>query len=86
MLCEKFAQEGANVVVNYVSSKDRAEEVAEKVKGHGGKTAVVQAVSMDPLLRNTGEFMLAGHWQHRGHDKTSQRKPRCPGRTRRDYQ
>jgi NAD(P)-dependent dehydrogenase (short-subunit alcohol dehydrogenase family) len=45
MLCEKFAQEGANVVVNYVSSKDRAEEVAEKVKSHGGKAAVVQAVS-----------------------------------------
>lgn len=46
MLAEKFAAEGANVVVNYVASKDRAEEVAEKIKReYGVKAAVVQAVS-----------------------------------------
>ncbi|KAI1616123.1 short chain dehydrogenase [Exophiala viscosa] len=43
LICEKFAAEGSNVVVNYVSSKDRAEEVAEKCKGLGAKVAVVQA-------------------------------------------
>ena len=44
MICEKFASEGSNIVVNYVSSKDRADEVAVKCKGFGVKTAVVQAV------------------------------------------
>lgn len=46
MLAEKFAAEGANVVVNYVASKDRAEEVAEKIKKeYGVKAHVIQAVS-----------------------------------------
>jgi len=44
LLCEKFAAEGANVVVNYMSSKDRADEVAAKCeKEFGVKTAVIQA-------------------------------------------
>jgi len=45
LIAEKFAAEGANVVVNYVSSKDRATEVAEKIKTeHGVKAHVIQAV------------------------------------------
>jgi NAD(P)-dependent dehydrogenase (short-subunit alcohol dehydrogenase family) len=44
LICEKFAAEGANIVVNYVSSKDRADQVAEKCKEFGVKTAVIQAV------------------------------------------
>jgi len=44
LICEKFAAEGSNVVVNYMSSKDKADEVAEKCKKHFGvKAAVVQA-------------------------------------------
>ncbi|KAK5051373.1 hypothetical protein LTR84_003025 [Exophiala bonariae] len=44
LLAEKFAAEGANVVVNYVASKDRAEEVAEKIKKeYGIKAHVIQA-------------------------------------------
>ncbi|EXJ59119.1 alcohol dehydrogenase [Cladophialophora yegresii CBS 114405] len=43
LLCEKFAAEGSNVVVNYVSSKDRADQVANKCKELGAKTAVIQA-------------------------------------------
>ena len=44
LICEKFAAEGSNVAVNYVSSKDRADEVAEKVRGFGVKAVVIQAV------------------------------------------
>ncbi|KIV78742.1 hypothetical protein PV11_06355 [Exophiala sideris] len=43
LICEKFAAEGSNVVVNYVNSKDSAEQVAEKCKGLGAKVAVIQA-------------------------------------------
>ena len=46
MLCEKFAAEGSNIVVNYVSSKERADQVAEKCKGMGAKVAVIQAVRL----------------------------------------
>lgn len=45
LIAEKFAAEGANVVVNYVSSKERATEVAEKIKtDYGVKAHVIQAV------------------------------------------
>jgi NAD(P)-dependent dehydrogenase (short-subunit alcohol dehydrogenase family) len=51
LLCEKFAAEGANVVVNYMSSKDRADEVAAKCeKEFGVKTAVIQAVHESPEM------------------------------------
>ncbi|KIW82562.1 hypothetical protein Z517_05589 [Fonsecaea pedrosoi CBS 271.37] len=43
LICEKFAAEGSNIVVNYVSSKDRADQVAEKCKGLGVKAVVIQA-------------------------------------------
>ncbi|OQV08844.1 hypothetical protein CLAIMM_13059 [Cladophialophora immunda] len=43
LICEKFAAEGSNIVVNYVSSKDRADQVAEKCKGFGVKAVVIQA-------------------------------------------
>jgi NAD(P)-dependent dehydrogenase (short-subunit alcohol dehydrogenase family) len=40
-----LAQQGADVIVNYVSesSKALAEEVAKKVESHGSKTLVIQA-------------------------------------------
>lgn len=43
LICEKFAAQGANVAVNYASSKDRAEEVAKKVEAHGAKAVCIQA-------------------------------------------
>lgn len=46
LICEKFAAEGSNIVVNYVSSKDRADQVAEKCKEFGVKAVVIQAVSL----------------------------------------
>jgi len=45
LICEKFAAEGSNVAVNYVSSKDRADQVAEKcTKEFGVKAVIIQAV------------------------------------------
>ena len=45
----KFAAEGCNVAINYVSAKDKADELAEEVqKKYEVKTVVLQAVS-DPF-------------------------------------
>lgn len=43
LICEKFAAEGANIAVNYASSKDRAEEVAKKVELFGVKAICIKA-------------------------------------------
>lgn len=43
LVCEKFAAEGANVAINYASSKERAEELAKKVESHGVKAVCIQA-------------------------------------------
>jgi len=43
LICEKFAAEGANVVVNYASSKDRAEEVVKKCEAQGVKAICIKA-------------------------------------------
>ena len=43
LICEKFAAEGANIAINYASSKDRAEDVAKKVESMGVKAIVIQA-------------------------------------------
>jgi NAD(P)-dependent dehydrogenase (short-subunit alcohol dehydrogenase family) len=44
VICEKIAMEGAHVVVNYLSNKARADEVAEKVQTYGVKAFTVQGV------------------------------------------
>ncbi|EED12779.1 short-chain dehydrogenase, putative [Talaromyces stipitatus ATCC 10500] len=42
-IAEKFAAEGANVVINYVSSEDRAKETEAKINSqYAVKTAIVQ--------------------------------------------
>ena len=38
-----FAKEGANIVINYVRSKDKAEALVEKIKAMGVKAFAVQA-------------------------------------------
>ena len=45
LICEKFAREGCNVMVNYNASPDRAKEVAEKCRSFGVKADVSQGVS-----------------------------------------
>ena len=37
-----FAKEGCDVAINYLSSKDAAEEVARKVRAEGRKAVVIQ--------------------------------------------
>jgi NAD(P)-dependent dehydrogenase (short-subunit alcohol dehydrogenase family) len=44
MICERFASEGCNIAVNYLSSEDSAKEVAAKVEKHSVKAIVVQGV------------------------------------------
>jgi len=43
LTAEKFAREGANVVVNYVSAKGRADEVVKKLESFGVRAVAVQA-------------------------------------------
>jgi 3-oxoacyl-[acyl-carrier protein] reductase len=42
-IAEAFAQEGADIVVNYNKSKDRAEELVEEIKQSGRRAIAVQA-------------------------------------------
>ena len=44
LLCEKFAEEGANIMCNYVSSAEKAKEVQEKCEKHGVKALIIQGV------------------------------------------
>lgn len=47
MICEKFAAEGANLMINYASAKNKAEELAGKcTKDFGVKAAIVQGVGL----------------------------------------
>jgi len=43
LICERFAAEGCNVAVNYVSSEDNAKEVAARVEKHSVKSIVIKA-------------------------------------------
>ena len=42
-IAERLAQEGASVVINYVQSADKAQEVAKTIEATGGQALVVQA-------------------------------------------
>ncbi|OBT84746.1 hypothetical protein VE02_06318 [Pseudogymnoascus sp. 03VT05] len=44
LICDKFAKEGCNIVINYVSSSAAAEEIAKSIEGeYGVKAFAVQA-------------------------------------------
>ncbi|MEE9575533.1 MAG: SDR family oxidoreductase, partial [Gammaproteobacteria bacterium] len=43
-----FAREGANVVVNYNSSKEKAEYIVKQIIGAGGKAVAIRADVADP--------------------------------------
>ena len=45
LICEKFAEEGAHVMVNYVSNEERAKDVVKKVESHGVKGFMIKGVS-----------------------------------------
>ena len=42
-IAEHLAREGANVVINYVTSKDKAEAVVKRIEGGGSRAMAVQA-------------------------------------------
>lgn len=47
LVANKFAAEGSNVAINYVSNKETADQVASEIASkYGVKTIVVQGVSL----------------------------------------
>lgn len=42
VIARKFAEEGANVAIGYVSNKERAEQAVKECEKHGVKTAIIQ--------------------------------------------
>lgn len=45
VICEKFADEGAHIMVNYVSREDKAREVVANIKARGVQAFMAQGVS-----------------------------------------
>ena len=48
LICERFAAEGCNIAINYLSSEDKAKEVAAKVEKHSVKSVIIQGVGWPP--------------------------------------
>jgi 3-oxoacyl-[acyl-carrier protein] reductase len=42
-IAERLAADGASVAINYVTSKEGAEALAECIRGNGGKTKAIHA-------------------------------------------
>src|ERR1700716_1835426 len=62
-IAEVFADEGADVVVNYVSHADKAEEVARAIRAKGRKAITVKA---DVGTRAEVEPMFEKAWNELG--------------------
>jgi glucose 1-dehydrogenase/3-oxoacyl-[acyl-carrier protein] reductase len=62
-IAEVFADEGADVAVNYISSATQAEDVAKYVKAKGGKAVVVKG---DVAKRADAEAMIEKAWKELG--------------------
>jgi len=59
-MCLHFAREGAAVIVNYSKSKERAQEVVDRIGAMGGQAADIQAdVSRDSQARQLIEKAVA---------------------------
>ena len=59
-MCLHFAREGAAVIVNYSKSKERAQEVVDRIGAMGGQAADIQAdVSRDSQARQLIEKTVA---------------------------
>jgi len=46
MICERFAKEGCNVAVNYLSSENKAKEVAANIEKYNVKATIIQGVCL----------------------------------------
>ena len=62
-IAEVFAEEGADVAVNYIASADSAEQVAESIRGKGRRAMTVKA---DVAKRAEVEPMFDTVWQELG--------------------
>jgi NAD(P)-dependent dehydrogenase (short-subunit alcohol dehydrogenase family) len=62
-IAEIFAEEGADVAVNYTSQPDRAEEVAEWIRNKGQRAITVKA---DVANRGEVEAMMEKAWKELG--------------------
>jgi len=59
-MCLQFAREGAAVIVNYSKSKERAQEVVDRIGAMGGQAVDIQAdVSRDSQARQSIEKAVA---------------------------
>ena len=59
-MCLQFAREGAAVIVNYSKSKDRAQEVVDRIEATEGQAAAIQAdASRDSQARQLIEKAVA---------------------------
>lgn len=63
LICDKFAAEGADVMVNYVSNVEKAEVVVKNAQAHGVRAYAIQGVpqnrhciSIRQLLTRTGRW------------------------------
>ena len=50
----QLASEGAQVVVNYATSSDKAEEVVSTIQSEGGKALAMQADAVHQLVHQEG--------------------------------
>ena len=61
-ICERLASEGAMVVLNYKSSRERAQEVAERITEAGGKVDVQCGDMGDPAaITRLVEYTIASY-------------------------
>jgi NAD(P)-dependent dehydrogenase (short-subunit alcohol dehydrogenase family) len=78
VICEKFAAHGADVAVNYVNNKERADQVAEKCRREFGVHTVTLQAVRQTLLRGLLLLPVArlmacsGRWERRRHCATDQ--------------
>ena len=59
-IAEVFAEEGADVAVNYVASADQAEEVANWVRGKGRRAITVQGRRRQPRRSRSDDRAESG--------------------------
>lgn len=70
LICEKFAMAGACVMVNYVSRKDKADEVVGKIRNYGVEAYSVQGVSLS-IITHSGTVSTDLHTRMQGFGRTT---------------
>ena len=60
LICEKFAEEGANIMCNYVSAEDRAKGVQERCEKHGVKAFIIQGVRQNSCPDQSDQSRMWG--------------------------